>query len=89
MKKLKEGMSAREARPVVQEALNELEVDNSFSIKTVDFQDLARDTALGVTIKDWYPDPQAQEIKDSLRERGFSVVTFDIADDYGKPVVSG
>jgi len=89
MKKLEEGMSAQAARSVVKEALNEVGVDNKFSVTTTDFQDLARDTALTVTIKNWYPSSDAKEIKTELKERGFSVVMFEIADDYDRPVVSG
>jgi hypothetical protein len=63
-------------RKQVQKILNDLEVDNPFTLRTVDFSDLARARPQFVTIKEWTPNPSAEEIKETIESKLPVVVQF-------------
>jgi len=60
-------------RKRVAEVLSQLGITNTFRLKTVGFSDLARGNGRFVVIKDWTPNPVADEVKRRLRELGFCV----------------
>lgn len=70
-------MPTKVTRKQVQEILNELNVNNPFSLRTVNFMDLARACPQFVIIKDWIPNPIAEKIKKELKSRLSVLVQFE------------
>jgi len=58
-----------EVRKHVQAVLTAYGFRNRFSIRTVDFTDLARARVLDVSIKNWRPNPKAKVIKELIYKR--------------------
>lgn len=63
-------------RKEVKQVLDRLGVSNRFTLRTVGF---CRETRKVLTIKDWHPDPKANEIKEAFRGTGV-IVDFDPAE---------
>jgi len=53
-------------RGVVRDILTKHGLDNKFTIRTVDFTDLARCEVRFVTINDWRPNPAARILKEEI-----------------------
>lgn len=70
-------MANKVNRKQVQAILNEMEVDNPFSLRTVDFSDLARARPQFVTIKEWIPDSSAKDIKETIESKLPVIVQFE------------
>jgi len=56
-------------RGVVRDILTKHGLDNKFTIRTVDFTDLARCQVRFVTIKNWHPNPIARVIKAEIKSQ--------------------
>jgi len=65
---------ARKVRSIVRQVLNKHGKTNRFTVRRVNFIDLARDEAIVITIRDWDPDPVADAIKHELKEHGLIVM---------------
>jgi len=65
---MNEKMSRKEARKI----LKSVGVDNRFSLRTVNFNWSSRQV---LTVKDWHPDPKANEIEDAFKGTGV-IVSF-------------
>ena len=63
-------------RKQAKEVLSSIGVYNKFSLRTVSFSDLVRARKQFVTIRDWTPDPRADEVKEAFRPYGV-IVGFD------------
>ena len=61
--------NATEVRKYVQATLTTYSFHNKFSVRTVDFTDLARAKVLDVNIKKWKPNPKAKVIKELVYKR--------------------
>lgn len=70
-------MAQKIKRKQVQAILNELNVDNPFSLRTVNLMDLARACPQFVTIKEWVPNPNAKDIKETIESKLPVVVQFE------------
>jgi len=58
-------MTRKEAKSI----LKSLKVDNKFSLKTINFQDLLRKNVQFLIIKNWTPCPKAKEIKEAFADK--------------------
>ena len=66
-------MSARKASNLLKDYLAKRGLAFKVSARTVGFQDLARDSAVFVTVHGWNPSPLASEIKAFGKDNGFFV----------------
>ena len=56
-------------RTEVQKIFDKHGIKNKFTVRTVDFTDLARGSKVFVKIKDWKPDPIFIVLEDEVREK--------------------
>jgi hypothetical protein len=65
-------VSTHEAKKITREALDRLALPYTrLSARTVDFTDLARASAVFVTVHGWQPSPRWEELKADTKGKGF------------------
>lgn len=57
-------------RKEIKDALTSLGLNNEFTVKTIGFSDLGRDSVSEITVKGWKPSPQAAQVKEVLKPYG-------------------
>ena len=64
-------MKINEAKKIIKAELEKRGLSNRLTARTVDFQDLARDSCVFVCVHDWKPSPLATEIQQIAKAHGF------------------
>ena len=67
-------MTPHKAKKIIKDVLDANNLPyTKLTARTVSFQDLARDSALFVTVKGWKPSPKFDLLKQAARQNGFIV----------------
>ncbi len=66
-------ITPRRAANLIKVKLLSMGFHNRVSAKTVGFSDLARTSAIFVTVHDWQPNPKFSELKEVAKKNGFFV----------------